>query len=208
VTKGIFRELLVAAQRFLAREPIVVAIAVAGLVAALGGDAAREWGRYERDAIEAGQAWRLLTGHIVHLGWGHTALNLTALLLIGLLFEGLITPLEWLAAALVAALAIDAGLYLWSTDVRWYVGLSGVLHGFVAFGAVKLLRARSVLGAVLALGVLGKIVFEQSAGPIPLTASSTGGPVVVAAHLFGALAGALTALTTRTRTRHNSGHGL
>jgi rhomboid family GlyGly-CTERM serine protease len=208
VTQKIFRDVVLAVRRFVRDEPVVVAIAGVALVAAVGGDAAREWGRYERDAVEAGQLWRLLTGHIVHLSWGHTALNLTALLLIGLLFEDVIAPLEWLAAALVAALAIDAGLYLGSAELRWYVGLSGVLHGFVAFGAVKLLRRRSVLGAALALGVLGKIIYEQSTGPIPLTAAGTGGPVVVAAHLYGALAGAVTALATRARGRRSPAHPL
>src|SRR5690606_30285485 len=36
--------------------------------------------RYEREAIFAGQLWRLLTGHLVHLSWTHLLLNILGLL--------------------------------------------------------------------------------------------------------------------------------
>ncbi len=74
---------------------------------------------------------------------------------------------------------------------HWYVGLSGVLHGFVAAGALALLLRRQMLGAALAIGLGGKLLFEQIVGPVPFTAESVGGPVVVAAHLYGAAGGLL-----------------
>jgi rhomboid family GlyGly-CTERM serine protease len=161
----------------------------------LGGDAARDWGRYDRSGLEAGQLWRLLTGHLVHLGWGHLWPNLLALLLIGGLVEEFLEPLEWFAVVIVAALGIDAGLYALNPDVRWYVGLSGVLHGVVACGALMMLRSgRLRMGAVLALGVAAKLAFEQIRGPVPFTQASVGGAVIVAAHLYGAVSGALAAV--------------
>jgi rhomboid family GlyGly-CTERM serine protease len=176
------------------RWSVPVSIALLCLALSLGGDAARDWARYDRTALEAGQVWRLLTAHLVHLGWGHLWPNLLALLLIGGLVEEFLKPLEWVAASVVAALAIDAGLYVFDPGVPWYVGLSGVLHGLVACGAVMMLRARQFrIGAVLALGVAAKLAWEQSQGPIPLTEASAGGPVIVAAHLYGALSGMVTA---------------
>jgi hypothetical protein len=50
------------------------------------------------------------------------------------------------------------------------------------------------IGAVLALGVAAKLGFEQIQGPIPFTQASAGGPVIVAAHLYGAIGGALAAI--------------
>jgi hypothetical protein len=41
---------------------------------------------------------------------------------------------------------------------------------------------------------VGKLVYEQSAGALPLTA---GGEVIVDAHLYGAASGALAALLLR-----------
>ena len=175
------------------RWSIVLLIAVLCVGLGLGGDAVRAWGRYEREALELGEHWRLATAHFVHLGWGHLLMNVAALLLLGALFDDLLKPLEWLTAALVSAAAIDLGLYLWQRDVAWYVGLSGVLHGLLAFGAVRLLPSRPVFAAVL-LGVLGvKVALEQTVGVLPWSALGTGGPVIVAAHLYGAAGGLLAA---------------
>lgn len=169
-------------------------IAAVTLVLALGGEQGREWGRYDRTGLENGELWRLVTGHLVHLGFGHLWPNLLALVVIGSLFEDVLRPLEWLVVALVCALSIDAGLYALDPDVQWYVGLSGVLHGFVACGALLLLRKRQAIGWILAIGLGSKLAWEHWAGPVPFTAASVGGPVIVAAHLYGATAGALSAL--------------
>jgi rhomboid family GlyGly-CTERM serine protease len=161
------------------------------LALAVGGDELRELGRYQRDAIEGGQYWRLVSGHLVHLNFGHLWPNLAALLIIGALFDDVFRSVDWLRASVVSAAAIDLGLYVFDPAVEWYVGLSGVLHGLVAAGALALLLRKQKLGAVLALGLGAKLAFEQLAGPVPFTAESVGGPVVVAAHLYGAAGGLL-----------------
>ena len=167
-----------------------MSVAAVCLALSLGGDAARDWCRYDRAGLEAGQLWRLLTGHLVHLGWGHLWPNLLALLLIGGLVEEFLSPLEWLAVIVVAALGIDAGLYVLETEVPWYVGLSGVLHGVVACGALLMLTERHVrIGGALAVGLAAKLTFEQVSGPVPFTQASVGGAVIVAAHLYGAASG-------------------
>ena len=169
---------------------VVALLAVCALLAA-GGDGARELGRYQRDAIESGEYWRLVTGHLVHLGFGHLWPNLAALAIIGLLFEDVFRTADWLRVGAASAAAIDLGLYVLEPNVAWYVGLSGVLHGYVAAGALALLVRREKLGAVLAIGVAAKLTFEQVVGPVPFTAESVGGPVVVAAHLYGVVGGLL-----------------
>jgi rhomboid family GlyGly-CTERM serine protease len=174
------------------------------LVLAAGGDEFRELGRYQRDAIESGQYWRLVSGHLVHLGLGHLWPNLAALLVIGALFEDVFRNADWWRISAVSAAAIDVGLYLFDPRVLWYVGLSGVLHGFVAAGALALLLRRQPLGAVLAIGLCGKLLFEQFVGPVPFTAESVGGPVVVAAHLYGAAGGLLTEAAAHIIRRRGS----
>jgi rhomboid family GlyGly-CTERM serine protease len=177
------------------RWSVPLLIGAACLALALGGEPARNWASYDRVAVENGQAWRLLTAHLVHLGWGHLWPNLLALLLIGGLLEEFLKPVEWLAASFVTAVAIGVGLLVLDPAIQWYVGLSGVLHGLVACGAVTMLLAGHVrLGAVLVVGLALKLAWEQVYGGIPLTAASVGGPVVVAAHLYGAVSGALAGL--------------
>jgi membrane associated rhomboid family serine protease len=139
------------------------------LIIQSGGAAAQLALRYDRDALAAGQWWRLLTAHVIHLGFEHALLGLSVL-------------------------GVDAGLWLLSSTTQWYVGSSGVLHGVLAAGAVAHLRSRQPDGWVLALFLVGKLVYEQSAGALPLTA---GGAVIVDAHLYGAVAGALAALLLR-----------
>ena len=169
----------------------VLLILGACLILAVGGDDLRELGRYQRDAIENGEYWRLVSGHLVHLSLGHLWPNVAALVIIGALFDGVFRNADWWRATVASAAAIDIGLYALDRGVLWYVGLSGVLHGVVAAGALALLLRRQPLGAVLAIGLSGKLIFEQVMGPVPFTAASVGGPVVVAAHLYGAAGGAL-----------------
>lgn len=201
---GIPRQPRVAARR-LQDWWAILGLLLACLAFAAAGDEWRELGRYDRAALAAGEYWRLLSGHLVHLGWGHLWPNLAALLVIGLLLEGTLRNADWLLTAFVAGGAIDGGLFFLDPGVQWYVGLSGVLHGFVAAGALELLLRRQALGAVLGLGLGAKLVFEQTVGPLPLTAGAVGGPVIVAAHLYGAAgglaAGAAASFIRRWRSR-------
>lgn len=185
------RPLGVALWRLRGAWPVVILFAVCLLLAA-GGDELRALGRYEREAIGDGEYWRLVSGHVIHLGLGHLWPNLAALAIIGALFDDVFRASDWWRATVASAAAIDVGLYALEPDVHWYVGLSGVLHGFVAAGALALVLKRRALGVALGAGLVAKLAFEQLVGAVPFTAASVGGPVVVAAHLYGSL-GALAA---------------
>jgi rhomboid family GlyGly-CTERM serine protease len=145
--------------------------------------------------IARGEVWRLITGHLVHLSWGHLWPNLIALVLIGALFDDLFDAGDWWILLGATAGAIDLGLILLEPQVDWYVGLSGVLHGFVAAGALVACLRREPIGAWLAVGLGAKLLWEQLVGPVPFTAAAVGGPVVVAAHLYGTAGGLLVAAT-------------
>jgi rhomboid family GlyGly-CTERM serine protease len=175
----------------LARAVAPLVIAVLCIVMSLGADGARELFRYDRSALADFELWRLASAHLVHLSIGHTALNVTALAIIALLFESVLDSFDWVVAALLSALAIDLGLYVFSPEVAWYVGLSGALHGIMVAGALALVRARSRLGAILLVLVVAKIAWEHWAGPLPFSELTSGGPVVTEAHLYGAIGGAI-----------------
>ena len=183
-----FRRHGVALLRLREAWPVVALFAVCLLLAA-GGDELRALGRYDRGAIGAGEYWRLVSGQLVHLGLGHLWPNLAALAIVGVLFADVFRSRDWWFTAAASASAVDAGLYALEPNVHWYVGLSGVLHGFVAAGALALLFERQAFGIVLGADLVVKLAYEQFAGAVPFTAESVGGPVVVAAHLYGALGG-------------------
>lgn len=163
------------------------------VLAEIFGDWSRQWLSYDRDAILAGQAWRLLSGHFVHLGQSHLLLNATGLLLVWLLVGTSAATGRWLLIAAASIIGIDAGLWLFAPLLDWYVGLSGLLHGLLAAGIVAELRGGRRDNWVLAGLVLAKLVYEQVSGPLPGSEVSAGGAVIVDAHLYGAIAGALTA---------------
>jgi rhomboid family GlyGly-CTERM serine protease len=167
------------------------------LLPVLAGDAGREAMRYERTALAAGQWWRLLSAHIVHLDFDHAALNSLGLLLMWALFARDYRPLQWLAIVLGSVAAIDAGLWLRDSTIAWYVGSSGALHGMMAAGTLAHLRRRDLDGWILAVFIVVKLIYEQSAGALPFTDSHSG--VVVDAHLFGTIGGVGVAACLRPR---------
>ncbi len=171
--------------------PFVIALAC--VVAAAWGDAARELLRYDRLAIAGGDYWRLLSAHFVHLGVPHLALNLAGLFLVWLLVGRLYNTRQWILVATISILAMDAGFWFLDGGLRWYVGLSGLLHGLLLAGAIRGLRSLPGESVVICAMVFAKLVYEQVAGPLPGSESAAGGAVVVNAHLYGAVGGALSA---------------
>lgn len=144
--------------------------------------------RFER-ALLAAEPWRLLSGHLVHLGWTHLALNLAGLALIWALVGRRLQGWAWCVALVVCALVISIMLYLRDADLTWYVGLSGVLHGLLVLGALASLSGERRFALLLLVAVAGKLAWEQVTGSDSGTALLVGGAVIVNAHLYGALAG-------------------
>jgi rhomboid family GlyGly-CTERM serine protease len=165
---------------------------------AAGGEAWRLALQFQRGSIAAGEWWRLLTAHFVHLGPRHVLLDGAGLVLLWILYARTLHPGAWGCALAGSVLAIDAGLWWLSPAVQWYVGLSGVLHGGWAAGAVGAWREGRGLAAV-SLALLGiKLLAEQlHQGGV----AGSGLPVVVDAHLYGAVGGLLVTLALRLRAR-------
>jgi rhomboid family GlyGly-CTERM serine protease len=166
------------------------------LLPTLWGEAGRLALRYDREALGQGQLWRLLTAHWVHLGLRHALINILGFALMWALFVRDYSARQWLLIVFAALAAIDAGLWLWDSTVRWYVGSSGVLHGILAAGTVANLKRREAQGLLLAALLAGKLLYEQRLGPLPFSGTSE---VVVDAHLFGVLGGAAAALGLKPR---------
>jgi rhomboid family GlyGly-CTERM serine protease len=160
----------------------------------LAGDAGRVALRYERGAIASGQWWRLLSGHLVHLGLRHAIVNALGLALMWALFARDYRPRQWLGIVIGAMAAIDAGLWTVDSTIQWYVGSSGVLHGIMAAGTLAHLKRREPDGWILLVFLAGKLTYEQLAGPLPFSGTTE---VVVDAHLFGVAGGLAVAACLR-----------
>jgi rhomboid family GlyGly-CTERM serine protease len=171
------------------------------LVLMLAGDSGRVWLRYERAGIASGEAWRLLTGHFVHLGISHTILNLAGLILVWLLAGRAYHWRQWLWIMTGSVAAIDLGLWFGAPMLEWYVGLSGLLHGMLAAGVLAGLTERSGEALILAVVVAVKVTYEQLAGPLPGSEVTSGGAVIVDAHFYGVIGGTVVG-AAMIRVRH------
>ena len=160
------------------------------LLPALAGEAGRGLLRYDRVALAAGEWWRLLTAHVVHLDTRHALLNCLGLALMWALFARDYSPRQWVPIMLGAIAAIDAGLWLCDSTLLWYVGSSGALHGVMAAGAVAHIRRGERDGWVLAGLLAVKLAYEHWLGALPFSGSDA---VVVSAHLYGVAGGATVA---------------
>jgi rhomboid family GlyGly-CTERM serine protease len=167
------------------------------LLPELGGDSGRLLLRYDRIGLAAGQWWRLLTAHVVHLDFEHALLNSLGLILMWALFARDFRPRQWLLILAGAIAAIDAGLWLRDSTVLWYVGSSGALHGVMGAGTLAHVRRRDLDAWLLGPFLLIKLTYEQLSGALPFV--SAPGGVVVDAHLYGALGGLAVALLLRPR---------
>lgn len=166
--------------------PLVVTAVIALLCAA--GEFAQQSLRYERAAVEAGQWYRLLSGHWLHLGWLHAAKNAAAFWLLAALDREVPTLRSQILRLLLLSLAVSAGLYLLEPALQWYVGLSGVLHGLFVIVFLRLIGSRRDMFALALMALLvGKLGWEHYHGA--LAPGAMGVPVIVAAHTYGALGG-------------------
>ncbi len=177
----------------LVRDAVPIALLLVCIGAESLGDAGRAMLRYDRAAVVDGDAWRLLTGSIVHLGPRHLLLNLAALVALWALAPAALRGRRGALAIAGGGLGVGLGLLALAPQVTWYVGVSGVLHGLLAIAARDLMRVRDPLGVPLALLLLAKLLWESGAGPLPFTVQAAGGPVIVIAHVYGTL-GALLAV--------------
>ena len=161
--------------------------------------------RYDRAAIAAGQWWRLITAHVAHLNAMHAAFNIAGLLIVALIFADVFSSRRQAGALLVAAVAVDLGLWLAHPEIGDYVGLSGALHGLFAAGALTWAiagdhaesRVHRAWGVALLVGLVAKLALEAQGHDFWLGAS--GIHVVIAAHRWGASGGLAFALLLNAR---------
>lgn len=168
---------------------------------ALGGSELTAILRFDREALlHDGQVWRLFTGHLVHLGWSHTGLNIAGLVLIWILIGHRYDNRQWSAIIAALMLGISLGLLLFNPTLTWYVGLSGVLHGMLVAGAIADIRSGDKTAWVLLILIAAKLIWEQITGALPGSEAAAGGNVIVDAHFYGGLVGLALGFLFKPRT--------
>ena len=140
------------------------------------------------------EPWRIWTGHWVHVGWIHYALNILAFACLPFIFYR--TKIwHFIGLLLLLPPLISLGFYLYLPNIEAYAGLSGVLHGiYVSIAMIHLFYKRDRgFATIVLLLILAKLVWENTFGNTN-TAELIGSPVLTEAHLLGVIAGVIMAI--------------
>jgi len=133
-----------------------------------------------------------LSHAFIHLNAQHLMLNISGLVFIYLIFPSAFKSLLWIIALAASAVASAYGIFYYSPETEWLVGLSGALHGLFVYAA---LRSRASIAWLVAIII--KLVIEQMPDLMPtnnltqMTEQFINNPVIVDAHLWGAAGGLL-----------------
>ncbi len=151
--------------------------------------------RFEREALQSGELWRFLSGHLVHDSSRLAVIDLAVLLVLGAWWE-LRSRAAFVAIVLVSAVAASTAV-LTLTDLSAYVGSSAISSGLFAAAAIELGLERggvrrAVCGLALLLFAIKCIAEVRGASYFAVLPEGT--RVCAIAHALGGAGGALVAL--------------
>ncbi len=133
-----------------------------------------------------GEIWRIITGNLIHANWNHYLLNTAGLLLVWALHGEYYSFKRLLSHVSLATLSVGSLIVVFSPYGE-YVGLSGVLHYLLAWGAMTDIKRKEHSGWLLFIGLLIKVSYENIFGASIETANLIESAVAVEAHAFGVL---------------------
>ena len=146
---------------------------------------------YYYTGIAQFELWRLITATFCHTNFNHLLMNAAGLIITLLLFIDTFKTIKILPIIIFNSVFIGLALFLFEPTVIWYVGLSGVLHGLFCYGAANDMHRKDRWGYLLGIGLVLKIAYEQLYGAQETTIKLINAPVLVDAHLYGAISGLL-----------------
>lgn len=150
--------------------------------------------QFDRILIDDGQWWLLFTSNYAHLNFNHFLINVAGVIVLAVFFADWLPPRRWAVAFLLLSISVTTCIYLLNPEVSHYVGLSGVLHGLFFIGASSEIKMYPLSGWLIIFGLIAKITWEQVDGPLAGSESLINGSILVDAHLYGIVAGAILVL--------------
>ena len=144
---------------------------------------------YDRQAILAGEVWRLWTGHWVHFSTQQLFLDISTLVLAAAVAQREFGPLFITRILALGMPAISIGLLLVAPELAYYRGASGVVMMLAfAAGAAFWSRRPGLRAILIMLGLLAatKAVLDAAGFASGLSGLPAGVQVAWQAHVLGA----------------------
>jgi rhomboid family GlyGly-CTERM serine protease len=156
----------------------------------------------DRTAIQAGEIWRLVTGHFTHWSVDHLLWDLLMFITLGMIIENR-DRTGFLVTLVASMMAISAVLWFCQPTIGQYRGLSGIDSALFTHAALLLYVSahqanRRVVRGLIALALVGfaaKVAFEVFTGNTLFVDSAASGFVPLAiVHAVGGVVGAVSAI--------------
>lgn len=145
--------------------------------------------QYDRLSIINGDYWRVLTCHFSHVSWRHLLLNLIGFVFVFSLFFQRYSPAQWISATVFCSVFIAVGFLIFSPNLAWYMGFSGLIHAFLVMGLVAEIKEKRKIYYLGLAAVFAKVLMEKYVGPSVYMRDFLDFRVVADAHVFGVLSG-------------------
>ena len=170
--------------------------------------------QYDREAIAAGEVWRLVTGHWTHYSFDHFIWDAIAFGALAAVSERR-SRVHFLTCVVTSAVAICGAVWLMYPEMRVYRGLSGIDSALFTFvvagmwtdGRRAARSAPQALAVVCLAGFLLKVSFELMTGRTVFVGEMN--PLAVSvplAHIVGAFCGLLVGAGSQVVLRSSHTH--
>ncbi|WBO82995.1 rhomboid family intramembrane serine protease [Hymenobacter yonginensis] len=156
------------------------------------------WGSNFSGLVVA-EPWRLLSGTFLHGGPAHLFLNLSALLLLGLMAEAKAESLRWLLVYLLSGVGGSLASLWWHSQGVNSVGASGAIFGLYGLVLALLLGRGAALSRQERAGLLGLLLYFALGSLVGGLAGPAG--TDNAAHLGGLATGLVAGLLSTLKHR-------
>ena len=141
---------------------------------------------FNRNDINQGQLWKIVSGNFTHSNIPHLLLNLSGVWVLGFLFIDTLSSKTFILSSAFLAVIVGLGLFYYSPALTAYYGFSGVLYGLYFVAAVSaILKSDLFTGIAVAILIAGKIIWDAINGGSQASADLIGIPVANDAHLYG-----------------------
>ncbi|HKI62511.1 MAG TPA: rhombosortase [Mariprofundaceae bacterium] len=152
---------------------------------------------FDRQAIVAGQLWRLWTCHVTHFSWQQLSIDSSVVAILGYTVQRHMKAMHLMALFTLALPLVSLAIFWLVPDMLHYRGASGIGAMLWMMAACQMLLQSRRYSAYFWLGIIfltllfAKLIGEAFLGMQAVSALPGNVQVAWQAHLFGAIIGGM-----------------